>query len=94
MSTRSVFGKKLRDGRCHCSECDVLPAGDEKIVLYDVDNSDTGKSCNCNKVVLSKKCYMQSRKCFKCIGLPESIINNNNRGNFYWHLGKGLQVVS
>ena len=85
--------KKIRDGHCHCSVCDQLPVGDENIGFYDVDESNTGKSCKCNKVVLSKDCWMLSRICFKCEKLSDNIITDSNRGNFTWYTANTVAQV-
>ena len=86
--------KKVRDGQCHCSVCDQLRVGDENINFYGVeeDSADSGKSCKCNKVVLSKVCWMLSQVCFQCENLPDSIITDKNRGNFYWYTGTEKKV--
>ena len=72
-----------------------MRVGDKNIYFYGVeeDSADSGKSCKCNKVVLSKVCWMLSQVCFQCENLPDSIITDKNRGNFYWYTGtekKGL----
>jgi hypothetical protein len=58
--------KKVRDGQCHCSVCDQLRARDAEICFYgdEDDSANSGKSCKCNKVVLSKACWMLSQFCF------------------------------
>ena len=86
--------KKVRDGQCHCSVvCDQLRVGDGNIVFYEEeDSADSGKSCKCNKVVLSKVCWMLSQFCFQCENLPDSIITDKNRGNFYWCTGTEKKV--
>ena len=69
--------------------------GDENINFYGVeeDSADSGKSCKCNKVVLlSKVCWMLSQVCFQCENLPDSIITDKNRGNFYWYTGTEKKV--
>jgi hypothetical protein len=79
--------KKVRDGQCHYSVCDQLRVGDPKISFYGEDDSaNSGKSCKCNKVVISKVYWMLSQFCFQCEILPDSIITDKNRvGNFYWY---------
>ena len=85
--------KKVRDGQCHCSVCDQLRVGDGNIVFYgEEDSAVSGKSCKCNKVVLSKVCWMLSQFCFQCENLPDSIITDKNRGNFYWCTGTEKKV--
>ena len=87
------LNKKVRDGQCHCSVCDQLRVGDAKICFYgDDDSADSGKSCKCNKVVLSKACWMLSQVCFRCENLPDSIITDKNRANFNWYTGTEKKV--
>lgn len=91
--SRSLF-KKVRDGQCHCSVCDQLDVGDIKIVFYDVDDSrNAGKACKCNRVLLSKDCWMLSRYCFKCEDLSDNVITDSNRGNFSWYTGTVIAKV-
>ena len=85
--SRSNRKRKIRDGFCHCSQCDQLPSGSSQIERYDEDNLDTGKTCYCNVIMISRTCYRASRKCFLCSKLClDDIINDSNRSNFSWYL--------